>query len=56
MQRHRVAHASRGSLRLEGADSLRQPHICQIVASKLIAAEPGSTIRLGHVKLAVQQD
>lgn len=56
MQRHLVAHASRGSLRLEGADSLLQPHICQIVVGKLIVAEPGSTIRLGDVKLAVQQD
>jgi len=43
-------------LRLEGADSFGQPHICQIVVSKLIGAGPGSTIWLGDVKLAVQQD
>lgn len=111
----RPAHAPRGVLRLEGVDSLGQPHICEIAVSKLtegvvvgrasgqsdlvvahatvsrrharlslvgdtlriedlgstngtsvdgkpvrpgfpMAAEPGSTIRLGDVKLAVQQD
>jgi class 3 adenylate cyclase len=111
----RAAHAPRGMLRLEGVDSLGQPHICEIAVSKLaegvvvgrgmgqcdlvvahatvsrrharlslvgdtlriedlgstngtsvdgkpvrpgfpMAAEPGSTIRLGDVKLAVQQD
>jgi class 3 adenylate cyclase len=111
----RQAHAPRGMVRLEGVDSLGQPHICEVAISRLsegvvvgraaghsdlvvahatvsrrharlslvgdtlriedlgstngtsvdgkpvrpgfpMAAEPGSTIRLGDVKLAVQQD
>jgi hypothetical protein len=43
-------------LGLTGADQLDQPHIWKMMVNWLTTAEPGSTIRLGDVKLVVQQD